>query len=98
MDSPTFDWKYLVCPKGQPAWNEFASESATWATQPFSNRDFDCTRVAEAIATYLGPKDAVTLCLEDRFGNRHEVDVEPQVSTHYETLEYRDLGKVQVQV
>jgi hypothetical protein len=87
----TFDWKYLICSKGNPSWGEFAVEHVTWAT----DRDLDCTRVAEVIVSHVGASDDATLCLEDMFGNRHEVDVARQECVRYESCGFRDLGKVE---
>jgi hypothetical protein len=28
----TYDWKYLVCPKGKPQWGAFIAEHGTFAT------------------------------------------------------------------
>ena len=94
-ETPTYDWKYLICPTGRPRWDGFASEHAVWPTLPVSNGDFDCTRVAEDIAEHLTDgRDSATLCLEDMHGNRFEVDVDPETTVRYETTAYRNLGKV----
>jgi hypothetical protein len=92
-DTPTYDWKYLVCPLSLGSWDEFA-EHGTWQTHPYSNRDFDCTRVAEDIAAHLGPREDVTICLMDPHGNRHEVDIRRKQVVEYETLRYRDIPKL----
>ena len=91
--APSYDWKYLICPKGRPTWDDFAAEHGTWQTHPASNRDFDCTRVAEHIAEHVGADDDATFCLEDTRSNRFEVDVAKEEVVQYETTGYRDLGK-----
>jgi hypothetical protein len=89
---PTYDWKYLICPKGEATWGEFA-EHGTFPTAPSSNRDFDCTRVAEDIARHIGADDDATICLEDPHGNRYEVDVTREEAVRYDSVGYRELGK-----
>jgi hypothetical protein len=88
----TYDWKYLVCPKGKPQWGAFIAEHGTFATHPFSNRDFDCTRVAEAIADDNGLDDEWTICMEDPHGHRHEVDGETVTKPVHRMTDHRDLG------
>jgi hypothetical protein len=82
-EKPTYDWKYRICAAGKPSWDEFAVEHGTWATQPLSNRDFDCTRVAESIAGDSVSDGEVTFLLEDPHGNRFEVDLRREEVVRY---------------
>jgi hypothetical protein len=88
----TYDWKYLICPKGKPTWGLFIAEHGTFPTHPFSNRDFDCTRVAEAIAKDVVLDGEWTICMEDPRGHRYEVDVETVSEPVYRMTNCRDLG------
>lgn len=90
--SETFVWKYIVAPVGEPAWEEWQN-AESFPTEPFSNKDFDPAVVARQIAKYMGLCEDSLLCLEDMFGNRHEVTVSAQRILSYECTAIKALGK-----
>ena len=79
-----YPWQYMISGSGaskserEEEWKNFRTDHGVFETEPFSNKDFDPSRVAEMVAEENGLTCDVCLLLQDRAGNRWEVEVTHQ--------------------
>jgi hypothetical protein len=93
MTTPTYDWEYLICAPGKPAWDEFDANHGTYATQPFSNRDFDPGLVGEMIAEDQGLTGSNLILMRDPHGNNFACLIQEEKVSSYRCDGITELGK-----